>query len=354
MFYALLSTVYSIDVRYTLVRASESLLFFGFLLGFHYWLKDKARLDRALNIYCAIAICGVFVNIMAIVLFRDKVWCWSMPDRFQGLLGHPNIMGAFCMVSYPVLMWKYSGLNSAGKAAVGLLFCIVVGVHLMSGSRSSLAGAVFGCLIWRFILNRGADLRGWVRICTVVLVVLLCGAMLVRTKPAAFQRDDAAPITDLTDRPEFWRGCLVLAKERPILGYGFGVAGKVWSDPRFRRPGYFLWSGSAKSSLHNGYLTLLIGLGGVGVLLWLSSVVVPIRRVLFLRPSRYKALVLVICSQALLLSFFESALASYSQNYVAMLFWMCLLIAGRLPFLVSRGQDNGLAPKTAMVGAREG
>ena len=40
LFYALFSTIYSLDKLYTFVRSAQFIAFFGFLLGFHYWLRD--------------------------------------------------------------------------------------------------------------------------------------------------------------------------------------------------------------------------------------------------------------------------------------------------------------------------
>jgi hypothetical protein len=105
----------------------------------------------------------------------------------------------------------------------------------------------------------------------------------------------------------------------------------VWEDPRFYQEGQFLWVGSAKSSLHNGYLSLTIGLGLVGLFLWIGFVFVPIRQVLSLGSGPYKAFILTIVFQLLVLNIFESALASGSQIQTSMIFWFVLIIAGRLP-----------------------
>jgi len=178
-------------------------------------------------------------------------------------------------------------------------------------------------------------------------------SFLILTKPASLKRSDAG-ITALTGRTEFWKGCLLLIKERPIQGYGYGVAGKVWQDPRFQREGEFLWTGSAKSSLHNGYLSLAIGLGVVGLLIWMIFLSIPIWQVLSLRSSPYKAFILAMVFQQLVLNFFESALSSGSQIYTSLVFWFFLIVAGRLPLLLGQSFHSKSTAKTFMETRFEG
>jgi O-antigen ligase len=347
--YALLSTVYSIEQRYTLVRSSEFIFFFGFLLGFHCWLKDKTRLNKTLSIYFMIMTCGILLNVIALVLFPERVWWWRVSDRCQGLLDHPNTLGAFCMLSYPVLMWKYPRLNSAGKVLLVLLFCIVLFIHILSGSRASLATSLFGFFLWFLILNR-ADLYSLAKVLSLALIIFFGVVVLLQSRPSSFRRE-VTGATNLTGRTEFWRGCVQLIKERPLMGYGYGVGGKIWDDPRFHRSEQFLWAGSAKSSLHNGYLSMAIGLGIIGLLLWLSLIFIPIWRVMCIGPCGYKTLVVVMLFQGLLLNCFETSIASGSQIITSLVFWLFLIIAGRLPFLLS-SQRTGEIPAVSLIPTR--
>lgn len=338
--FALLSTVYSIDKKYTFVRSTEFIFFFCFLLGLHYWLKDKTRLDKTLNIYFIIITGGIFINTIALVLSPERVWWWQMPERYAGLLDHPNTLGAFCMLSYPVLMWKYPRLSAVGKVPILFLFCIVLFIHILSGSRASLAASVFGFFLWLSIQNK-VSLNSSVKILLFFLIISFGIVLLLKSKPHSFRRE-VSDITNLTGRTEFWRGCIQLVKEKPILGYGYGVGGKIWDDPRFCRPEQFLWAGSARSSLHNGYLSIAIGMGFSGLLLWLSFMLIPIWRVMHISPCGYKTLIVVILFQGLLLNFFETSIASGSQVITSLVFWLFLIMAGRLPFLLSPDQVDDM------------
>jgi O-antigen ligase len=347
--YALLSTIYSIDKKYTFVRSSEFIFFFFFLLGFYYWLKDKTRLDKTLNIYFMIMTCGIIINIIALVLFPSRVWSWIMPDRFQGILEHPNTLGAFCMLSYPVLMWKYNSLSPIGKVLLLFLFCTVLFMHTLSGSRASLVTSILGFFLWYLIINR-ANLYSLAKILSLALIILSGVVLLLQYRPASLKRE-AADITNLTGRTEFWQGCIQLVKERPITGYGYGVGGKIWSDPRFYKAGQFLWSGSARASLHNGYLSMAIGLGFAGLLIWLSLILIPAWKVMRLEPCGHKALVVVILFQGMVLNCFETSIVSGSQIITSLVFWLFLVMAQRLPLLPSPDRANEL-PAVGFVPTR--
>lgn len=320
--YALLSTLYSIDSFYTLSRSVEFIAFFGFLLGLYYWLRDTWHLDKALNTYFVIMALGIIVNLASFVLFPGRVWWWRSATRFQGITHHPNVFGAFCMMSYPIFMWKYNRVSSRNKFWIALLLCVTLILHLLSGSRTSLAASFFGLLVWHFVLNHKAILL------MIVLMVMIGGLVLVQAKPSSFNRP-ANKLTDLTGRAGFWRGCMVLIKERPLWGYGYEVEGKVWSDPRFTIPGVALWSGSARSSLHNGYLNTAIGLGLVGILLWLVCVAIPLCRLAVLKTNVYKALAVVVAFQALLVNFFETDICG-SRTGSSIIFWCMWIICGKL------------------------
>jgi O-antigen ligase len=350
--YAMLSTVYSIDKKYTLVRSSEFLLFFFFLSGFYYWLKDKTRLDATLNIYFIIMTCGIIVNLIALPLLPGRVWSWLMPGRFQGILEHPNSLGALCMLSYPILMWKYRCLGPAGKVLLLFLFCIVLSLHFLSGSRASLAASVLGFFLWFLIADR-ANLNSLAKILSLFLIMLFGIALILQARPASLNRG-SEDITGLTGRTEFWQGCVQLVKEKPVTGYGYGVGGKIWSDPRFYKAGQFLWSGSARASLHNGYLSMAIGLGFVGLIIWLILVLIPAWRVMRLDTCSYKAFLVVMLFQSMVLNFFETSIVSGSQVITSLVFWLVLVMAQRLSFFTSFRSDNeqqvaGFVPKMRRI-----
>jgi O-antigen ligase len=339
--YAILSTGYSLDRKFTLIRSFEFLIFFMFLLGFHFWLNSRQKLDTTLNIYYGVTVIGMILSAIALVLMPERVWDWKRPDRFQGLADHPNTFGALCMLAYPILAWKYttSRTGAGAKFASVVLIGITAGLHVLSGSRSSLLAAVIGGIVWLSLSVKSITLKRIAIGLIFGLTLTFSVSFLILTKPTSLQRGDSN-ITALTGRTDFWKGCVLLIKEKPVQGYGFGVAGKVWEDPRFYKEGQALWAGSAKSSLHNGYLSLAISLGVVGLGGWLIFVSIPTWQVMSLKSSPYRAFTLTMIFQLLILNFAESALASGSQILTSLVFWFTLVIAGRLPNLLMVQTDH--------------
>ncbi len=327
--YALLSTGYSIDQSFTFIRTAEFIAFFGFLLGLFFWMSDPVRMDRAIDIFFIIVVAGAIVNLCTLLFFPAHAWWWAAPDRLQGFMSHPNTLGGFCMISYPVLLWEYTRRGIAGKSFIVTIAIILLTMHILSGSRTTLAVSLMGFAIWQVVLNKKA------LFILFAALILFGGYFLMQSKLPSFERYESSRITHLTGRTQFWAGSVVLALERPILGYGYGVEGKIWEDPRFQTNKSSLWMGSAKSSLHNGYLSVLIGLGIVGLVLWLATIVPPVWGVFFVPGNYYKAVFLVIFMQLLLANLFETVITT-SRSMESITFWVFWTFAIRYQYLMAK------------------
>lgn len=226
------------------------------------------------------------------------------------------------MVSYPILLWEYTRRGVVGKSLIAVMALMLLGMHILSGSRTTLAASLAGFALWQVILNRKA------LFILVVSLILFGGYFLMQSRLPSFERQESSQITYLTGRTEFWTGSVALAMERPILGYGYGVEGKVWEDPRFQSEKVRLWLGSAKSSLHNGYLSVLIGLGTVGLVLWLAALFPPVLGVVSAPVSPSKAVILVILMQVLMVNLFETVITT-SRTLESITFWVFWTLAIR-------------------------
>jgi O-antigen ligase len=325
---ALFSTAYSIAKDFTFIRATESLVFLGFLLGLNGWLTNRAALDRALNTVVLLVSGAVALNLASITLFPGRAWWWEAPNRFQGLMNQPNELGMFCMIAYPLLMWRFRRGGVVAKAATAAVFCAALGMHVLSGSRSSFLCAAVGFALWHLVLGQRMKLA---LLCTLLGV----GITLVSTSLIpSLERNESEKLTDLTGRDEFWRNGAALVAQRPLQGYGYQVSGMVWNDPRFATESLENSWSSARASLHNGYLDTLIGLGFIGLLAWVAILVMPIPSVLRLPSSDYKALALVMLLQVMQLNFAETVITS-SRSYGSIVFWCFWVIGGRLPALMA-------------------
>jgi O-antigen ligase len=320
--FALVSTVYSIDPRFTFVRSASFIAFIGFLLGMLTWLDQKGQPAKLLKTLFLIIAAGVVLNLASLVFLRDMAWWHLSTDRFCGLWDTPNSMGEFCMVSYPLCLWRYEQGSRRDKWLAVLVMVSLVALHALTGSRSTLAAGFMGIGLW-FVLRNGLK-----RSLTVILVVFVLLASIVLLNPSFYQRTEGADITDLTGRTEFWSRAFDLFMERPILGYGFDVDGKIWSDPRFQIPGVTLWSGSAKTSLHNGYLSVAIGLGVIGLILWGMILLIPLWKGARGPKTECRHFAISILAVFLMVNFVETAITG-GRSFGAIFFWIAWILAIR-------------------------
>ncbi|PYS14000.1 MAG: hypothetical protein DMG15_09435 [Acidobacteria bacterium] len=318
---ALASTGYSLDPKFTFVRAASSGAVFAFLLGLHYWLKDEERLRGVMETLLVTTVLGVAVNGLAGLLWPERAWLYVEGARFQGLLGHPNQFGGFCMLSYPVLFWKYPRCTTLGKWLLICVGVVTVCLHLLTGSRGSLLPSAVLICVWFFAMKQ------WARLICVAGVLAVAGILVVTLMPSKFKREDNADLTGLTGRPEFWQASMELVMERPLQGYGYAVEGKVWNDPRFNKPDFALWSGSAKASLHNGYLSAAIGGGLPALAIWFTLLIIPLSRALNSPLSGYRAFVLSVIVTSLVRNFVEDQIQATAASS-GITFWVAWVIAG--------------------------
>lgn len=320
---ALASTSYSIDPLYTFIRSSSFIFLFGFLLGLHVWLQGRQRFEGVLNTFSLLVSFFIIINVVSMVIFPERVWWGDVQSRFQGLWSHPNTMGSICMISYPVLLWKYSRCKPIQKSILLLLFATTASMHFFTGSRASMITACFGISVWFFVQKKKVKLM--------LFLGLLCmlALFIEEFRPSSLQREEGTKMTDLTGRERFWYGSYILLMERPLLGYGYGVEGKVWEDPRFFDTGETLWGGSVKASLHSGYFSIAIGLGVISFFIWCMILLIPLWRSRSLPLNDFKSFTFATLLMCMLLNFFESVIGGTS-SLAAILFWTVWVFAGRL------------------------
>ncbi|MGE5350835.1 MAG: O-antigen ligase family protein [Acidobacteriota bacterium] len=320
---AFVSVSYSIDKEFTFIRTASFLALGGFLLGLDSWLQSQKEFEASLNVMFFFVALSVIVNSLALLLLPGRVWWWEAQERFLGLWDHPNTFGGLCMVSYPVLMWKYKRsetLNS--KLLVIALGLLTVILHYLTGSRTSIVVAIAGLITWYLVQKK------LLKAGIIAALFILLAVLVTQFKPQVFQREGGSSIADLTGREDFWQGARILISERPLQGYGYSVEGKVWEDPRFYDAKNSLWIGSSRASLHNGYISVVIGVGLFAFLLWCAILILPLWRASFLPGSDYKALIIALIIMILLSNFAESAITG-GNSINSIFFWTAWVLAGR-------------------------
>jgi O-antigen ligase len=337
---AVISSTYSIDSYYTFIRSNSFVALFCFLLGLKIWIEEEGQLHKTMNALFWAILAIFFVNVLSTVWLPTKAWAWDEPDRFQGLLAHPNAMGSFCMISYPILLWKYGYSNQKMRIVLFLLLLTMVIFHFLTGSRTSLASAAIGMFTWFLILKKRTPL---ILFCGGVVLLIILGMLF---QPASFHRMEPAGIADLTGRTDFWRAGTILFKEKPVFGYGFDAGTKALGDRRFYNPDILSWSGTVRASFHNGYLSIAVGIGLPGLLLFAWALFIPCRKLLKAANEKDKALVITILFMCLLANFFETTITG-GTSIEAVIFWISWVFAGHLS--CSEPQPNWLKANLGAV-----
>jgi O-antigen ligase len=177
-------------------------------------------------------------------------------------------------------------------------------------------------LAWRDGLNRAILV-----LCAAILAGGLALFAVLNAAAIARALEDPA---EFTGRAEIWAAELRYIGDHPLLGAGFGT----FTDTKAQSPLHNYVSGSwvdAVSHGHNGYLQVLVTIGGIGfVLAMLALVVTPARRLwaLDLRGDGFKPMLMAIFVFAVLHNFMESDfLEGDGVTWVAMLLVIAALSA---------------------------
>lgn len=156
--------------------------------------------------------------------------------------------------------WARSGADKATLLcviAMGLF--IEIAAYGRTGMLSTMCVAVTLCLLKaskNVLLAIGAVL--------LAPALLLAGSAIFPSFFEFFRRgQDMQEFYALSGRMDYWRAALDLFYQSPLLGYGFGVGGRIT----------FLQMGiNDVSSLHSGVMEMLVGIGAVGFAAWLVPV----------------------------------------------------------------------------------
>ena len=324
IFFSLFSTLYSIDVKSTITRSSLFLALGLSLLGMDFWLDSYDKLNKFLNTVFNLITIILIINLMSMIAIPARSWWWQTPSRLIGILSNPNELGGLCLVSFPIIFWKLNNAIGNSKYVIWLIALITIIILIASGSRTSLIVSIFGFVIW-FIVY-----KDWIKLAILGIIVTLGIIFLSQFGFSSYERNEGSKITDLTERELIWEGASVFLLEKPVVGFGYGVEGKIFDNQSlFDMEGQF-FNANAQQPLHNGYLSIFIGGGFIGLSIWLIVLFLPIY---FLLKSKTKlstkAYVLATIIPILIANFVESALTGY-LGATDIYFWLAWLIAGRV------------------------
>jgi exopolysaccharide production protein ExoQ len=198
----------------------------------------------------------------------------ALVGNWRGLYGHKNIAGAVCAITVILFLFTHTGWKNWIGICVSLAACVFLYFTHSKSSAGFLVPALAGGLLYRVGWRDGLS-----------RAILAAVAVLFAVALVAFVALDADSITrmledprEFTGRSAIWAAELRYIADHPLLGSGFGT----FTDTKSQSPLHNYVSGSwvdAVSHGHNGYLQVLVTIGGIGFGLMLLAVFVnPLRR----------------------------------------------------------------------------
>ncbi len=297
----------------------EALLSFCVLLS-----VDTLGPERAFRYWRITLAIILAVNWISIPLIRTAVHLPgeidpSLVGDWRGLYGQKNATGAVCAITALLFLFSRNGkYNWIGW----LVTAAALGFLVMTRSKTSMAllpvalmaGIAYG-VSWRDGLSRA------VFAVFALLLILALGAVALSYSDAiAHILEDP---TEFTGRAEIWQAYLAYARDHAWLGAGFGTL----TDTGVQSPvhNYVLSSWvEAIGNSHNGYLQVLVTLGGVGLALAILALVIdPLARFwpLSYHQPALRALLFALFIFFLLHNFMEADLLDRDSPV-----WFCVLM----------------------------
>jgi O-antigen ligase len=254
-------------------------------------------------------------------------------DRFQGFLPSPNQVGALMVTTVGAAL--YWAIDARWPQRIALAFLIVAALALaaLADSRTGFGAIGVGItlfMIWRYRW-RGLFL-------CLLLFGALAGAIVLRGAQEYVTRGN---VTTLTNRTEIWRFAVSQIAENPILGYGFDVEGAIYQS-RYFPLWYGPWDMGPYSSIHNGYLARMVGVGIPAMLLWLFITLRPL--VFALRsdrdPWKLKPLAMLVVVPILIEAMAETLVDGRGSTGILLFLAWALLECQRLAILAAREREQ--------------
>lgn len=264
--WTIVSVVWADSPSFTIKRLLLLLLCTSGILGIASTLSIRRLAVVTLLVTGAYLGLGVFAE-LSLGNFRP----WAAGYRFAGTL-HPNAQATNCgaMALAAFAVWKGTPATPHRRRTqlAVLLFVVAVGFLLLTKSRTAIAAVVLVMgLVWATRLKVGTNLIaagcGLLAVTVLSYSLLLTGTQGV-SDSASFGRADSQGA--FNGRLPIWEICLQRMGAR--LAVGFGYDG-FWTPERIEAVSWEL--GWSISSAHSEYIEIALGLGVIGLTLYVLT-----------------------------------------------------------------------------------
>ena len=287
--FAVASAAYSWTPLYS---GGKGLIFLSAVIFFLWGIATKVRDDpqMALRLEKAVflTLAGLLaLNFIALALPSSITWHLAT-GRYQGIMNHPNGLGKLCSALAPFILVRCFGMRQRYSSwVVPALAVAMVPLIALAHPRASTA-AILGATATVLLLKR-RWITMWVGV-TALTAVLVLDPVREATVDRALQfatRGDQNTIRTLTGRTTFWSAAKDFVVDQPRLGFlgmGYQAGGRILTvaglAPKDRET---LIENSPKTHLHNAVIEIGVGLGIIGLSLWMFAILLTFKAALALR-----------------------------------------------------------------------
>ena len=246
------------------------------VVGYYFAAFGPIGRDPVRRVAHALLVSAVVLSLMAIFEFRtgwnlwhDTGWRTGAVARSVATLGNPAVLGTFLgiaiAISAAVLAWN--GPQQLRRLAWSVVALAPLGLFV-TYTRGPILAAIVAVLPI-LLLTR----RGWHRSVIALGALGLVALMLwPRFESTHVYSARVANSSTIDTRVLIQQWSLDLAREKPVLGWGYGSFDRVKNQSRFSSGTFNRTAGLANTS-HDTFLTILVELGLVGLVLWATPLV---------------------------------------------------------------------------------
>jgi exopolysaccharide production protein ExoQ len=260
--WACMSVIWSDDPSLTVRRVGELLI-----LCMGAVAVAKSFSNRGVLLFTFVCGLATVVGGLLAELAQGTFHPFEAEYRFAGLM-HPNFTGWNCSLCLVAIVALARNKPLLVRQVYTLVLVGVTGCLLLTKSRGALAGASLGLLTYFIlVMSRRRIVAVAYTTATIALAIVLLGGPSTGARLThALMLGRTEDPTTLTGRAPFWEGELLPNfMKRPIAGYGYD---SFWTASRYAQHASAQWAFFPNS--HNTLIEVALGLGAVGLVLYLT------------------------------------------------------------------------------------
>jgi exopolysaccharide production protein ExoQ len=272
----LCSIRWSVDPHITFQKSIPLLLsaLIGLDFARRYTIGEQVRLIW--RVLALVMVLGVIAQVFFPGFVPDLDY--EAEGAWNGIVTNKNTWARLIVLTGIVLL---SRPRPTRQSKLIIAFLMVLVLALLVASRSAGGLLIMGTML---LLFAGFRALRWPRPYLILLTVTLALVSVGTVSYVVQHADEAARMlgkdASMTGRVPIWTEALRFAKQSPIWGYGYSA---FWSQNS--RPGRLVREAVDWDTLphaHNGYIDLLLQVGGVGLGLYFAAYLIAMKRAVLL------------------------------------------------------------------------